>query len=143
MDHMRDKISDYQEETGHIYNLEATPAEGTTYRLARIDKKEFPDIYTQGRDAPYYTNSTQLPANHTNDLFEVLNHQDSLQRRYTGGTVLHCYLGERIENVESTKKLVRRVAENYKLPYFSVTPTFTICPKHGYIPGEHSKCPYD
>ena len=142
MDYMRGRISDFQEDTGNIYNLEATPAEGTAYRLARIDKKEFPDIYTQGRDAPYYTNSTLLPADHTNDLFEVLNHQDSLQRKYTGGTVLHCYLGERIESIEATKKLVRRVAENYRLPYFSVTPTFTICPKHGYIPGEHHKCPY-
>ncbi len=143
MDFMRDRISDFQEETGHIYNLEASPAEGASYRLAKIDKKEFPNIFTQGTKAPYYTNSTQLPANYSDDLFKVLEHQDELQRRYTGGTVLHAYLGERLEDAESTKKLVRRVAENYKLPYFSVTPTFTICPVHGYIPGAHEKCPYD
>lgn len=143
MDHMRNRISDFQEETGNIYNLEATPAEGTSYRLARIDKKEFPEIYTQGRDAPYYTNSTQLPVDYSEDLFKVLNHQDELQRKYTGGTVLHCYLGERIEDIEATKKLVKRVAENYKMPYFSVTPTFSICPVHGYIPGEHHECPFN
>jgi ribonucleoside-triphosphate reductase len=143
MDFMRDRIADFQEETGHIYNLEASPAEGTSYRLAKIDKKEFPNIFTQGTVAPYYTNSSQLPANYSDDLFKVLDHQDELQRRYTGGTVLHAYLGEKLEDAASTKKLVRRVAENYKLPYFSVTPLFTICPVHGYIPGAHEKCPYD
>ena len=143
LDYMRKRISDFQEETGNIYNLEATPAEGTSYRLAKLDKKEFPEIITQGRDAPYYTNSSLLPPDYTEDLYAVLEHQDELQRKYTGGTVLHCFLGERIESVEATKKLVRRVAENYKLPYFSITPTFSICPVHGYIPGEHHNCPYN
>jgi len=149
MDHMREKMADFQEETGDIYNLEATPAEGASYRLAREDKKIFPDIRTYnqdfygngGRVEPYYTNSTQLPVGFTNDIFTALDLQDSLQSKYTGGTVFHVFMGENQPNPVSTKKLVRKIAENYTLPYYTITPTFSICPKHGYIPGEHKYCP--
>lgn len=149
MDHMRNKIADFQQETGDIYNLEATPAEGASYRLARIDRKHYPDIrvYNQeiygngGRTEPYYTNSTQLPVGYTDDVFEALSLQDNLQTKYTGGTVLHLFLGEDNPDAVATKKLVRKVSENYHLPYYTVTPTFSICPKHGYIPGEHEYCP--
>ena len=140
--HMNDNLIRYQEETGNLYNLEATPGEGTMYRLAKKDKEKYPDIYTQGDDNPYYTNSTSLPVNFTDDLFKALKHQDDLQTLYTGGTVLHGFIGEKIDNIEATKKLVRRIAENFHLPYYSITPTFTICPEHGYIPGEHFECPY-
>ena len=148
LDHMRDRISGYQEETGKIYNLEATPGEGTTYRFAKSDKRYFPDIKVANEEAwrtrkaaPYYTNSTHLPVNFTDDFFEALDLQDELQTRYTGGTVLHGFIGERMPNVEATKKLVRTIAENYKLPYYTITPTFSVCPKHGYLNGAHEYCP--
>ena len=138
---MRERILTYQEETGNLYNLEATPAEGTSYRLAKKDKEKFPDIITSGEKEPYYTNSSQLGVNATDDIFEALEHQDELQSLYTGGTVLHVFLGEKIDDVDNVKNLVRTIASNYTLPYFSLTPTFSICPKHGYIPGEHPECP--
>ena len=138
---MRDILVEYQDETGNLYNLEATPAEGTSYRLAKIDKDEFPDIITAGEDAPYYTNSTQLPVNFTDDLFEVLDHQDSLQVAYTGGTVVHGFIGEEIRDPSSVKTLVKTIFSNYRLPYMTITPTFSVCPTHGYIAGEHFTCP--
>jgi ribonucleoside-triphosphate reductase len=151
LDYMRTRIMDYQEETGNIFNLEATPGEGTSYRLARLDKKHYPElrtynqeIYSQnrGRDVqPYYTNSTQLPVGFTTDVFEALDLQDSLQTKYTGGTVLHIFLGEEEPSPTATKNLVRKVAENYALPYYTITPTFSVCPDHGYIAGEHQLCP--
>jgi len=150
MDHMREKMADFQEETGDIYNLEATPAEGASYRLARTDKARYPDIRTYNQEfygnggkgtEPYYTNSTQLPVGYTTDIFEALDLQDSLQSKYTGGTVLHVFIGENEPNPVSTKKLIRKIAENYTLPYYTITPTFSICPKHGYIAGEHHFCP--
>ncbi|MCD6522646.1 MAG: ribonucleoside triphosphate reductase [Candidatus Diapherotrites archaeon] len=147
MDYMLDKLREYQDETNHLYNLEATPGEGTTYRFARLDKEIYPDIITANEEAykhgaaPYYTNSTQLPVNFTDDIFEALDLQDELQTKYTGGTVLHIFLGERLPDGESAKILVKRIAERYTLPYFTLTPTFSICPKHGYIPGEHEFCP--
>ena len=151
LDYMRNRMADFQEETGNIFNLEATPAEGTSYRLARIDRAQYPDIRTYnqevysnngGRDVePYYTNSTQLPVGYTNDVFEALELQDSLQSKYTGGTVLHIFLGEEEPSHVSTKKLVRKVAENFSLPYYTITPTFSVCPIHGYLPGEHRYCP--
>ncbi len=141
LDFMRDKLSEFQEQTGQMYNLEATPAEGTSYRLAKIDKKKYPDIITAGKDNPYYTNSTHLPVNYTEDIFEALELQDSLQKKYSGGTVLHGFLGEKINDPETCKKLVKRIAENFKLPYFTITPTFSICPTHGYVSGEHHTCP--
>jgi anaerobic ribonucleoside-triphosphate reductase/intein/homing endonuclease len=151
LDFMRNRIADFQQETGNIFNLEATPAEGTSYRLARIDKKEYPEIRTfnqevyaqnRGRDVePYYTNSTQLPVGFTTDVFEALDLQDALQTKYTGGTVLHIFLGEEEPSPTATKNLVRKVAQNYSLPYYTITPTFSICPDHGYIAGEHQFCP--
>lgn len=144
MDFMLGEIQRFQLETGNLYNLEATPAEGASYRLARTDRKYFPDIVTSGTsETPYYTNSTQLPVGFTDDLFSVLDHQESLQTRYTGGTVVHIFLGEHIEDWRQVRRLVHTVAENYRLPYFTLTPTFSICPVHGYIPGEHPYCPYD
>ncbi len=138
---MRDRISSYQEETGQIFNLEATPGEGTAYRFAKHDRKRYPDIIAQGAEVPYYTNSTQLPVNFTTDMFEALDHQDEIQCLYTGGTVIHLFLGEKLPSNESVKNLVRKVTSKYSLPYFSITPTFSICPVHGYIPGEHEYCP--
>ena len=131
MDFMREKIVEFQKETGHNYNLEATPGEGTSYRLAKLDKEKY----------PYYTNSTQLPVNYTDDIFEVLDHQDDLQTKYTGGTVVHIYAGERIHNIETMKNLVKKVCNNYHLPYFTFSPTFSTCPNHGYVAGEHFTCP--
>lgn len=140
--HIREKMLDYQSETGNMYNLEATPAEGTTYRFAREDQKRFPDIIQAGtKDAPYYTNSSQLPVGFTDDPFTALDYQDDLQSQYTGGTVLHLYMSERISSADACKTLIRRVLENYRLPYVSVTPVYSICPKHGYISGEHKYCP--
>jgi len=146
--HMRDKMIKYQEETGNLYNLEATPAEGTAYRLARHDMEKYPDmIFANGKNGemkdiqPYYTNSTQLPVGHTNDFFEALDLQEPLQTKYTGGTVLHGFLGERIQDIETTKKLVRTISEKYALPYFTLSPTFSVCPSHGYLVGEHALCP--
>lgn len=146
--HMRERITGYQEETGNLYNLEATPAEGTSYRLARKDQKKYPNIIFANDEAvkkngaePYYTNSSQLPVHFTEDIFEALDLQDKLQTKYTGGTVLHGFLGERIWDIKMVKNLVRKIAENYALPYFTLTPTFSICPVHGYIPGEQPICP--
>jgi len=146
--HMRDKMIKYQKETDNLYNLEATPAEGTAYRLARIDREKYPDIIF-ANDAevknngcePYYTNSSQLPVYFTEDIFEALDLQDKLQTKYTGGTVLHGFLGEKINDIETTKNLVKKIAESYTLPYFTLTPTFSICPTHGYLAGEHHTCP--
>jgi len=147
MDFMRDKLAKYQEETGNIYNLEATPGEGTAYRLARIDKRNYPGIkvaneeqYKKNEAKPYYTNSTLAPIGWKKDLFGVLNNQDPLQKRYTGGTVFHAFLGEKIDG-EAAKAVVKKVFEKYELPYMSITPTFSICPKHGYVAGEHFYCP--
>lgn len=131
MDFMRAKIVEFQKETGNNYNLEATPGEGTSYRLAKLDKERY----------PYYTNSTQLPVNYSDDIFEVLDHQDDLQTKYTGGTVVHIYAGERIQNTETMKNLVKKICNNYRLPYFTFSPTFSTCPNHGYISGEHYTCP--
>ncbi len=142
LDHVRARIVGFQEETGHLYNLEATPAEGTTYRFAREDRKRFPGILQAGGDEhPYYTNSSQLPVGFTTDPFEALSRQEELQRKYTGGTVLHLYMGERVSSVEACKKLVKRSLENFRLPYITITPTFSICPTHGYLDGEHPFCP--
>jgi ribonucleoside-triphosphate reductase len=139
--YIRDKLVAFQEEDGMLYNLEATPGEGTTYRFARIDKRDYPDIISSGTKEPYYTNSTQLPVNYSNDIFETLEHQDELQTLYTGGTVFHGFIGENIEDSEVCKVLVKKIAENFHLPYFTITPTFSICPVHGYIRGKHYECP--
>nr|WP_242034059.1 ribonucleoside triphosphate reductase [Desulfuromonas acetoxidans] len=143
LEFMRKQLEAFQEETGQLYNLEATPAEGTSFRLAQRDKTQFPDILTAGTEQPYYTNSTQLPVGTTDDIFEALQHQDGLQTRYTGGTVFHGFLGERLDDWRSARLLVKRIAENFHLPYFTLSPTFTICPVHGYIAGEHFSCPHD
>ena len=146
MDFIRKVIAEYQEATGDIFNLEATPGEGTSYRLAKIDKKKYPNIICanetafHGGAAPYYTNSTQLPVNYTNDLFKTLALQDELQTKYTGGTVLHIYLGEQITDTDALKRLVRKIATHYRLPYFTLTPTFSICPSHGYLKGQQTHC---
>jgi ribonucleoside-triphosphate reductase len=137
MNYMRDIISDFQEETGHFFNLEATPAEGTSYNLALKDKQRFPGITSSGQLEPYYTNSTQLPVEYTDDVFEALEHQDALQSLYTGGTVFHTFIGEKIDDADQIKYLVKKIFENYTLPYVSISPTFSICPVHGYIAGEH------
>ncbi|MCK5449504.1 hypothetical protein KAI32_01425, partial [Candidatus Pacearchaeota archaeon] len=146
MDFMRSKLEEYQEETGNIYNLEATPAEGTTYRFARLDKKRFgriivanEEVYQKGAK-PYYTNSSQLPVNFTDDVFEALDLQDELQCKYTGGTVFHTFIGEKLDR-EAVKIMVKKIAHGYHLPYFTITPTFSVCPVHGYIAGEHEYCP--
>lgn len=142
MDFIRTNLADYQETTGNLYNLEATPAEGCAYRFAKTDKKNFPDILTAGTaDAPYYTNSTQLPVYFTDDPFVALEHQEELQRKYTGGTMLHLYMGEPVSSGAAAEKIVRTIFENYKVPYMTLTPTFSICPKHGYLPGRHDFCP--
>jgi len=143
LEFMRERIMGFQEETGNFYNLEATPAEGVSYRFALHDRKLFHDIKTSGAAEPYYTNSVHLPVGHTDDLFDVLDHQDELQTKFTGGTVVHLFLGEKIQDIRSVKLLVRKIAENYALPYFTITPTFSVCPIHGYIPGAHQYCPYD
>ncbi len=142
LDHMRGRMVEFQEETGHMYNLEATPAEGTTYRFARRDQERFPGILQAGtRERPYYTNSTQLPVGFSDDPFEALERQEELQQKYTGGTVLHLYMSERISTPEACRRLVRRALEGFRLPYITVTPTFSICPRHGYLDGEHRFCP--
>ena len=142
MDFIRENLATFQEQTGNLYNLEATPAEGCSYRFAKTDVKNFPDIITAGtKDAPYYTNSTQLPVNYTDDPFVALEHQEELQRKYTGGTMLHLYMGEPVSSGDAAQKIVRTIFENYKIPYMTLTPTFSICPKHGYIPGRHEFCP--
>lgn len=146
MDFIRDLISGIQEKTGDIFNLEATPAEGTSYRLSMLDKKQFPEIicaneedYKKGGD-PYYTNSTQLPVNYSDDIYETLMLQDQLQAKYTGGTVLHVFLGELVNDIEAVKGLIRKVATNFRLPYFTLTPTFSVCPSHGYLIGKQERC---
>lgn len=141
LNYMRDMIKEIQDETGHYYNLEATPAEGTSYRLAKKDVERYPGIITAGEDVPYYTNSSQLPVGFTDDIFETLELQDELQSLYTGGTVLHLYLGEEIKDTEVAKKLLKNIFTRFKLPYISFTPTFSICNDHGYISGEHFTCP--
>ena len=142
LDHVRACLMDFQEETGHLYNLEATPAEGTTYRFAKEDRRRWPDILQAGSEAqPYYTNSSQLPVGFTDDPFEALERQDALQSRYTGGTVLHLYMSERLSSSTACRELVRRALSNFRLPYITVTPTFSICPVHGYLSGEHEFCP--
>lgn len=141
LDFVREKMVEFQEETGHLYNLEATPAEGTTYRFAKEDRKRFPEILQAGTDQnPYYTNSSQLPVGYTDDPFEALAMQEDLQSKYTGGTVLHLYLPEKVSSAEACKQLVKRSLENFHLPYVTVTPTFSICPSHGYLAGEHFTC---
>jgi anaerobic ribonucleoside-triphosphate reductase len=141
---MRERLAVYQEESGDLFNLEATPAESASYRLAKADKERYPGIRTAGTpDVPYYTNSTHLPVGYTDDIFEALEHQDDLQVLYTGGTVLHGFLGEQIDDWRQARALVRRIAENFRLPYYTLTPTFSICPVHGYLPGKHEYCPYD
>ncbi len=141
LDFMRNRIQDFQEETGNIYNLEATPAEGASYRLAKLDKEKFPDIVTAGEEIPYYTNSTLLPVGNTDDVFEALEHQEELQAKYTGGTVFHVLLGERMPGGEACKNLIRRVVSNFRIPYITITPTFSICRTHGYLKGEQPECP--
>jgi len=148
LDFMRERLMDYQNETNNLYNLEATPGEGCTYRFAKKDQQLYPGIICSNTEAvkkfnadPYYTNSTHLHVNYTDDIFSALDHQDDLQTRYTGGTVLHGYLGERLPDGETAKKLVKKIVENYRLPYFTITPTFSVCPKHGYLAGEHKYCP--
>ena len=142
LDHVRERIVAFQEETGHLYNLEATPAEGTTYRFAKEDRKRWPDILQAGTDAqPYYTNSSQLPVGWTDDPFEALARQEVLQSKYTGGTVLHLYMGERLSSGEACRTLVQRALTRFRLPYITITPTFSICPTHGYLAGEHPFCP--
>ncbi|MEE8588335.1 MAG: ribonucleoside triphosphate reductase [Sulfurimonadaceae bacterium] len=142
LEHMRDRMVEFQEQTGNLYNLEATPAEGTTYRFAKEDKKRYPDILQAGFDENiYYTNSSQIPANYTDDPFAALDLQDELQCKYTGGTVLHLYMREKISSTEACRKLVKNVISNYRLPYITITPVFSICEKHGYLSGEHEFCP--
>ena len=144
LNHMRERLSDYQEEYGDLYNLEATPAESTTYRLAKHDVEQFPDIITaaEKNGTPYYTNSSHLPVGYTDDVFEALDIQDELQTLYTSGTVFHTFLGEKLPDWKSAASLVRKIAENYKLPYYTMSPTYSICKNHGYLSGEQFKCPY-
>lgn len=144
LNHMRERLSDYQEEYGDLYNLEATPTESTTYRLAKHDVAQFPDIKTAGKegDTPFYTNSSHLPVEYTSDIFDALDIQDDLQTLYTSGTVFHAFLGEKLDTWESAAKLVRTIAENYKLPYYTLSPTYSVCKEHGYIAGEHFTCPH-
>ena len=141
LDYMRQKMQDYQEETGELFNLEATPAESTSYRLARHDKQNYPDIIASGTSDPYYTNSTQLPVDYTSDIFEALDMQESLQTRYTGGTVFHTYMGEQIKDWKACRDLVKSVMANYRIPYLTISPVYSICPVHGYLSGEHAECP--
>ncbi|MBL7687072.1 MAG: hypothetical protein JNJ49_03485, partial [Bdellovibrionaceae bacterium] len=142
IEHIRERLVHFQESSGHMYNLEATPAEATTYRFAKEDLKRYPDIIQAGHgENRYYTNSSQLPVGHTDDPFQALDLQDRLQTLYTGGTVLHLYMNEQISSAEACRKLVQRTARHYRTPYFTVTPTFSICPQHGYLSGHHEFCP--
>jgi len=141
LDFMLDRLMEFQEETGLLWNLEATPGEGASYRLAKIDKEKYKDIYTAGKTAPYYTNSTWLPVDYTDDIFEVLEHQESLQTRYTGGTVVHIWLGE-AASPQAVSSLLHKAIYHFRNPYYTITPTYSICPVHGYIPGKHEYCPY-
>ena len=144
LNHMRNRLSDYQEKYGDLYNLEATPAESTSYRLAKFDKKFYPDMIFAGKpgETPYYTNSSHLPVGYTSDVFDALDIQDELQTLYTSGTVFHAFLGERLPTWKSAMKLVRTIAENYRLPYYTMSPTYSVCPQHGYISGEVYECPH-
>ena len=143
MDFMRDRLADYQEESGNFYNLEATPAEGTTYRLGRLDKKFYPEIITAGSEGePFYSNSTQLPVSYSDDIIKVLDLQDEIQTKYTGGTVVHTFVGEAVSDPQAVKQFVKMVCSNYHLPYFTITPTFSVCEKHGYLSGEQHSCPH-
>lgn len=141
LNHMRDRLATFQEETGQIWNLEATPGEGASYRLAKIDKQRFKDIHTAGIDYPYYTNSTWLPVNYTGDIFDVMSHQEELQTKYTGGTVVHAWLGESADP-EVVGNLVKKAIHKFRNPYYTITPTYSICPIHGYLSGKHEQCPY-
>ena len=143
LNHMRERLSDYQEKYGDLYNLEATPAESTTYRLAKHDIERWPDIITASEKGhtPYYTNSSHLPVSYTEDIFSALDIQDELQTLYTSGTVFHAFLGEKLPSWKSAANLVRKIAENYKLPYYTISPTYSVCKNHGYLPGEHFTCP--
>jgi len=137
---MREKLKEFQKETGSLYNLEATPAEGTSYRLAKKDKEMYPDIITAGDKVPFLTNSTQLPVDYTEDIIKAIEHQNDIQPLYTGGTIFHSFFGERLEGGESVKRFIKKITYNTKLPYFSITPTFSVCPDHGYIKGKQEKC---
>ena len=144
--HMRERLQEYQVRSGQLFNLEATPAESTSYRLAKHDKEKWPDIFASGigpdgRGEPYYTNSSQLPVGHTADIFDALDHQEELQASYTGGTVFHVFLGEAPEDLRAVRDLVKTIASNYRVPYYTISPTFSICPVHGYLSGEHFNCP--
>jgi len=147
LDYMRQLLLQFQQETGNLYNLEATPAEGSTCRLAKSDKQYYPDIVCANEAevakgaAPFYTNSTHLPVNYTDDIFKVFDHQDYLQSRYTGGTVLHVFLGEAAPDPQAVKMFIQKICRNYRLPYFTISPTFSVCPEHGYIQGECHECP--
>ena len=141
LDFMRSKMVSFQEATGHLYNLEATPAESTSYRLAKIDKNKFPQIITAGRDNPYYTNSSHLPVDFTSDIFSALDIQETLQQKYTGGTVFHAFLGEKVSDWKTTRELVKKIASIYRIPYFTISPTYSVCQNHGYIRGEQYNCP--
>jgi ribonucleoside-triphosphate reductase len=142
LDHVRSRITLFQEQTGHMYNLEATPAEGATYRFAKEDRKRFPGILQAGSaEKPYYTNSSQLPVGFTDDPFEAMEHQQALQSKYTGGTVLHLYLGESLPSASACRDLVKRALTRFRLPYITITPTFSVCPVHGYLLGEQTFCP--
>lgn len=142
LDHMQERMVEFQKETKHLYNLEATPAESSSYKLAKLDREKFPGIITAGNGDPYYTNSTQLPVGYTDDVFEALDLQDKIQSTYSGGTVFHVFLGEKLASGSECKALVKKIASNYTLPYFSITPTFSVCPEHGYIKGEAKTCPH-
>jgi ribonucleoside-triphosphate reductase len=144
LNHMRERLSDYQEKYGDLYNLEATPAESTTYRLAKHDRKRWPDIKTAGNegDTPYYTNSSHLPVGYTEDIFAALDIQDEMQTLYTSGTVFHAFLGEKLPDWHAAAKLVRTIANNYKLPYYTLSPTYSVCKTHGYLTGEQFTCPH-
>ncbi|MBP3313785.1 MAG: ribonucleoside triphosphate reductase, partial [Oscillospiraceae bacterium] len=143
LDHMRERLSDYQEQYGDLYNLEATPAESTTYRFAKHDKKYYPDIITANENGtPYYTNSSHLPVGYTEDIFTALEIQDELQTRYTSGTVFHAFLGEKLPDWKAAADLVRKIAENHKLPYYTMSPTYSVCADHGYLTGEQYTCPH-
>ncbi|MBN2051331.1 MAG: ribonucleoside triphosphate reductase [Spirochaetales bacterium] len=141
LEYLRDRLADFQEKTGDLFNLEATPAESTSYRLAKHDRERYPDIKSAGTDEPYYTNSSQLPVGFTTDIFEALDNQEALQIKYTGGTVFHAFLGEALDDYRTCRELVRTIMMNYRIPYLTISPTFSICPIHGYLPGEHFSCP--
>ncbi len=141
LQHMRERMQDFQEETGDLFNLEATPAESTSYRLARHDKEQFPDIITSGTNEPFYTNSSQLPVDYTADVFEALDHQEALQTKYTGGTMFHIFMGEALKDWKSCADLVRTIASKYRIPFFTISPTYSICKVHGYLIGQQFECP--